>query len=143
LAKFEDEKMHLYESMVIAREEWLRCTELRSNVRLFENEFIIMPNYVHGILWLTPGRGTARRAPTVDEIPEYEKFGNPVSGSIPTIVRACKSAVSKRIHLLRPISKMPVWQRNYYSPSRNGRSGAQKPRISSQSTANIMRLWTT
>ena len=45
--------------------------------------------------------------------PQYEKFGNPTVGSIPTIVRSFKSAVTKRINESRSHGR-PVWQRNYY-----------------------------
>jgi putative transposase len=37
-----------------------------------------------------------------------------IPNSIPTIVRAYKSAVTKQINLLRQTPGDPVWQRNYY-----------------------------
>ena len=37
-----------------------------------------------------------------------------VLGSLPTIVRAVKSAASKRINALRDTPGRAVWQRNYY-----------------------------
>ncbi len=43
-----------------------------------------------------------------------EGFGKPVSGSIPTIIRAYKSAVTKRINEVRGTPGKPVWQRHYY-----------------------------
>jgi REP element-mobilizing transposase RayT len=43
-----------------------------------------------------------------------EKFGKPVPGSIPTIVRAFKSATTRQINILRHTPGAPVWQRNYY-----------------------------
>jgi putative transposase len=43
-----------------------------------------------------------------------ERFGKPVAGSIPTIVRSFKSAVAKRINERRRTPGAPVWQRNYY-----------------------------
>jgi len=47
----------------IVRDEWLRTTTLRTNVTL--DEFIIMPDHIHGIIMLTEGgRGTACCAPT-------------------------------------------------------------------------------
>lgn len=52
-------------------------------------------------------RGTARRAPTGT----MEQFGKPTVGTIPTIIRSFKSAVSKRIHEKNPEFK---WQRDYY-----------------------------
>lgn len=120
-----DGQMQLTDSGIIAREEWFRTTELRPYVDLSEDEFIVMPNHIHGIIWLTDG-GTAsrfgharakrevRRAPTMDQIPAKECFGKPVSGSIPTIVRAFKSTVTKRVNLLQGTPSQPVWQRNYY-----------------------------
>ena len=76
-----------------------------------------MPNHFHGIIYLRRGtardvdtvrkEGTARRAPTRST----EQFGKPTIGTIPTIVRAFKSAVSKRIHEIAPAFR---WQRNYY-----------------------------
>jgi hypothetical protein len=74
---------------------------------------------MHGIIQILAGRGTAenfsglgvgssRRAPT------REQFQKPIKGSIPTIVRSYKSAVSYRINLMRGTQGIPVWQRNYY-----------------------------
>ena len=70
--------------------------------------FIVMPNHIHGILIIMDnGRGTACRAPTV------EQFGKPVANSLPTIIRSFKSATTKRINEIRSTPGMPVWQRNY------------------------------
>jgi putative transposase len=52
--------------------------------------------------------GSTHRTPT------HEAFQKPVKGSIPTIVRSYKSAVSYRINLMRGTQDVPVWQRNYY-----------------------------
>jgi len=43
-----------------------------------------------------------------------ERFGKPVPGSIPTIIRSYKSTVAKRINALREAPGVPVWQRDYY-----------------------------
>ncbi len=97
----------------IAREEWFNTQTLRNNIELIEDEFVIMPNHIHGILWLYKksdddvGKGTARRALT-------SGFGCSISGSLATIVGAYKSAVTKRINLLRHTPGEPVWLRNYY-----------------------------
>ena len=42
------------------------------------------------------------------------QFGQPKTGSLPTIVDAFKSAVTKRINRLRETPGAPVWQRNYW-----------------------------
>lgn len=43
-----------------------------------------------------------------------ERLREPVRGSIPTIVRAFKSAVTKRVNELRGIPGAKLWQRNYW-----------------------------
>jgi REP element-mobilizing transposase RayT len=37
----------------IVREEWLRSAEIRKEIRIYEDEFMIMPNHGHGIVWIT------------------------------------------------------------------------------------------
>ncbi len=86
--------------------EWIKTAEIRNNIEL--DEWVVMPNHFHGILVINECRGTARRAPTV------EQFGKPVPNSIPTIIRSFKSAVTKRINKLRNSPGAKIWQRNYY-----------------------------
>jgi len=179
-----DGKMELNAWGEIVREEWFKTAQIRPYVRLYEDEFVVMPNHVHGIIWIvndaalennnaddaTIGDGDGddatigdgdivvgarrrraptphhaptsdivrtrrrraptphhaptsdivrtrrRRAPTSHRAPttHIERFGAPVPGSIPTIVRAFKSAVTYRINALRGTHGEPVWQRNYY-----------------------------
>ncbi len=84
------------------------------------DEFIVMPNHVHGILRVVNNDdvacgGTASRAPMTTTMAPIEQFGVPVSGSIPTVIRSFKSAVTKRIHEISPLSGSSlVWQRNYW-----------------------------
>ncbi|MFZ3079264.1 MAG: hypothetical protein WA109_06225, partial [Bellilinea sp.] len=46
--------------------------------------------------------------------PQIEQFGKPTPGTIPTIIRSFKSAVTKRINEKRGTPGIPVWQRNYW-----------------------------
>jgi putative transposase len=95
----------------IARREWLKTAELRRTVKLWGDEFAVMPNHVHGIIWINENDDVGarrRRASTT------EQFGKPVIGSLATIVRAYKSAVTYAIHELRGTRGAPIWQRNYY-----------------------------
>ncbi|MDD2366040.1 MAG: transposase [Desulfuromonadaceae bacterium] len=89
----------------IVEAEWIKSGELRSEIVI--GEYVVMPNHFHGIVNLNV-TGTASRAPTI------ERFGKPVIGSLPTIVRSFKSAVTKRINIHRATPGCPVWQRNYY-----------------------------
>jgi REP element-mobilizing transposase RayT len=103
----ENEHVRLSTIGQIAREEWINTPLLRQEVDL--GIFVIMPNHFHGIIHLEDsGRGTARRAPTV------EQFQQPVIGSIPTIIRAYKSAVTKRANEYLGTPGAKIWQRNYY-----------------------------
>jgi putative transposase len=91
----------------IVVEEWLKTSEIRTYAKL--DRFVLMPNHFHGILFIDRQEGgTARRAPTL------ERFGEPAVNSLPTIIRAFKSAVSKRINSSRAAPGSPIWQRNYY-----------------------------
>ncbi len=90
------------------------------------DKFVVMPNHVHGILWIVRRVGAhavgARHAvPLRGIVPHtplsrssWERFGNPVAGSIPTVIRSFKSAVTKRVNELRGTPGIAVWQRNYY-----------------------------
>jgi REP-associated tyrosine transposase len=71
------------------------------------DEFVIMPNHIHGIIAV----GARHTVPLHTGV---ENFGKPVGGSIPTIVRSFKSAVSKLINEHHRTPGVPVWQRNYY-----------------------------
>jgi REP element-mobilizing transposase RayT len=107
----------------IAYDEWVKTSDMRSNIDL--HEFIVMPNHVHGIIVIGDARidevnqldtcqsdtcqlGTRHCAPTGGQ------FGKSVSNSIPTIVRGYKSVVTKQINILRNTPAVPVWQRNYH-----------------------------
>ena len=93
----------------IVEKVWIEIPDHFTNVTL--DDFIVMPNHIHGILLLDEPpdcRGTACRAPTV------EKFGKPTKGSLPTIIRSFKSASTHLINRLDKRKGISIWQRNYY-----------------------------
>jgi putative transposase len=102
--------MQLNDFGEIVIREWRYTGDIRrTNVEL--DEFVIMPNHVHGILTIISGngcRGMARHAPTV------RQFANPVAQSLSSIIGSFKSAVTRQINISRNHPGMPVWQRNYY-----------------------------
>ena len=94
-------RMRLSEAGDIVLDEWLRCDEVRENVRI--DEFTIMPDHLHGIIVLTaadpqrkPSAGRARR------------------GSLGAIVTQFKGQSTKRINALRGVQGARVWQPSYY-----------------------------
>jgi REP element-mobilizing transposase RayT len=104
-----NEEMQLSESGKIADESWRAISEHFPFIEL--GAHIVMPNHVHGIILIradadaSARRGTIYRAPT-------ERFQKPVVGSIPTIIRTYKAAVTRRIR--RELNTKGIWQRNYY-----------------------------
>jgi putative transposase len=44
--------MRLNPSGEIIREEWIKTGRIRPSVVLHEDEFVIMPNHIHGIIWI-------------------------------------------------------------------------------------------
>lgn len=87
----------------IAQDTWLHIPKHFPNVEL--DEFIIMPNHIHGILSLTED-GNFLEAD--------KQTLNAITPSLGTLVGAYKAAVSKKINLIRNTPGDSVWQRNYY-----------------------------
>jgi len=128
-----DGTMRLNEYGRIVEEEWRRTAEMRPGVTL--DAFVIMPNHLHGIIWIRDdaddvratcrspvqkergrspvqengGRSPVRAAPWPDERPR-----GPQSGSLGAIIAGFKSACTRRINEMRGTPGAPVWQRNYY-----------------------------
>lgn len=112
-----DGEMRLSKFGLVAKQQWEKLPKRFPNIEL--GVFVIMPNHTHGIIVIKVGRGTAENPSDPDgelsrRAPTQEGFQKPVRGSIPTIIRSYKSAVSYRINLMRGTQDIPVWQRNYY-----------------------------
>ena len=96
---------------VIARNEWFKIAQLRRYLTINDDEFVVMPNHIHGIIWIKDDHvvGAQRRcAPTPNN-----RF-SVGSQTLDSIVRAYKSAVTYNIHKLVGKKSTPVWRRNYY-----------------------------
>jgi putative transposase len=107
-------EMQLNECGAIATECWQAIPSHFQKIQL--DAFVVMPNHVHGILWIkeTNGRGLAFGRGLAMPNPYEGKFGKPIAGSIPTVVGSFKSIVTRRINILRNAPRTPVWQRGYY-----------------------------
>ena len=107
-------KMKLNELGQVTETCWIEIPNHFPNTNL--DEFVIMPNHVHGIIVLrdTVGERHAVHLRYGDQSKKIEQFGKPVPSSIPTIIRSFKSAVTRHINILRQSPGTPVWQRDYY-----------------------------
>ncbi len=98
----------------IAEQTWQELPNRFPSIIL--NEFVLMPNHVHFVVWLNPpddddaGVGAQLNcAPTIGVRFKVDKQ-RPALGQI---ARTFKALVTRRIHQLQP--EMPfAWQRNYY-----------------------------
>ncbi len=104
--KIIDNKMHICDLGKIVEECWKVLPVHFQNLEV--ESFVVMPNHIHGIVIIHEDdrRGTIYRAPTT------EQFGKPVIGSVPTIIRTYKAAVSRQAK--RELGMVNIWQRNYY-----------------------------
>jgi REP element-mobilizing transposase RayT len=87
-----DDQVDLSSVGMVAHEEWLRMGALRSDVVL--DEFVVMPNHIHGIVWLEPP--------------------GDVTCSLGSVIGGFKSAVSRRINQRHDRPLYGVWQRSYH-----------------------------
>ncbi len=104
-----EDKMVLSAVGHIVQKELERLPQRFSYLRL--GAFVVMPNHTHAILYISDSdknTDASRHAPT------QEKLGKPVPGSIPTVIRSYKSAVSLRANRLKEKPVSPIWQGNYY-----------------------------
>jgi len=105
-------EMKLNEFGYIVNGCWMATKDHFPNTAM--DAFVVMPNHVHGIIFIQTSdkmavsEGTACRAPT------FESFGAPVAGSMATIVRSFKSAATKRINQIRNNPGTTVWQRGFF-----------------------------
>jgi putative transposase len=63
-----DEEMQLSPLGRIVRTEWFRSAEMRKEIQLFKTEFVIMPNHLHGIVWIIHDDGAGA-------VPRKERSG--------------------------------------------------------------------
>jgi putative transposase len=97
----------------IAFEQWTRL-EKRFHLSDFST-FVVMPNHIHGIIYIVRGAGEESQMPHVQIPPLHSSIiPNVASGSLGAIVRAYKASVTYRINVMRGFTDPPVWQRNYY-----------------------------
>ena len=104
-----DGQMKLNRDGLIVAKQWAGLPGHHVNVSL--DEFVIMPNHVHGILFLSNGSPSSVGAgfqPADASHPTKPKHG------LPEIIRGFKTYSSLEINRLLGTPGNPVWQRNYY-----------------------------
>lgn len=109
----------------IAAEEWVYTEAIRPNVKI--DAYVVMPNHVHAVVTIVDApsdhhdscstrRGTppACPPPFSHATPLPRQFGGARPGTLATILRQYKSAVTRRANAHRGAPGTPVWQRGYW-----------------------------
>jgi putative transposase len=92
-------EMQLNRFGIIVEEEWLRTGEMRPNVIL--DQFVIMPNHIHGIIVIDYPRLGHREASDTKQ-------------SLERIVAGFKAACTRRFNELGQDNTLPVWQKSFH-----------------------------
>jgi len=98
----------------IVKKEWLRTANIRENIEL--DEWIIMPNHLHGIIWIKHEIDVETTRGVVSNQLANKAFQRNVSttikpNSLGSIIGQFKSICTKRIRLLDPTF---AWQSRFY-----------------------------
>jgi len=113
----------------IVREEWLRSAEIRKEIQVFEDEFMIMPNHLHGINWIVgadsirpdmegahamrPNTMRPNTMPPKPQTPDARRASlRRVPRSLGSFIAGFKTSVTSRAG--RELDMTGIWQRNYY-----------------------------
>ena len=116
-------QMYLNQLGKIVADEWLKTCKIRPNFQL--DEWVIMPNHFHGIVIINDysgdnqslgnGQSASRfRRTQFDQLTDHDAPPQQKPNSLSSCIAGFKSAVTKRINLLRQNTDTPIWQRNYY-----------------------------
>jgi len=89
----------------IAEACWMGISTHFSDVQL--DEFVVMPNHLHGIIVITSTARATHASP-------LQQRPGPARRSLGAIMGSFKSAATKQINLVRNSPGEPIWQRNFY-----------------------------
>jgi putative transposase len=117
----------------IAFTEWFKSSGIRQEIELHDDEFVIMPNHIHGIAWISTkdeileSNSNKRSNSTINNSNlgvratgrsplrnGYEKKSGPLPKSLGSFIAGYKASVTKQINQLRNTPGTPVWLRNYH-----------------------------
>jgi putative transposase len=107
-----DGEMKLNRKGEIVQEEWFASVNIRKEIRLHPEEFVIMPNHIHGIVWIENDVGADGRPPVPNDGRPPVPRPQMKPRSLGSFIAGFKSSVTKRIR--DELNETGIWQRNYY-----------------------------
>ena len=103
-----DQAMRLNPLGMIAQDAWPDLAKQHAHIRV--DCSVVMPNHAHALLWIVE---TAVRD-GVSVAGQPRRYGQPIAGSVSTLVNAYKMTVTKRAISAGLIPGPPLWQRNFW-----------------------------
>ena len=100
--KIENQEMYLNDTGNIVVKEWLKTPEIRPDMNITLDEFIVMPNHFHGIICIGDNQ--------YNTTPAISKFGIQ-SKNLASIIRGFKSSVTRQVKFFNPDFS---WQERFY-----------------------------
>jgi putative transposase len=85
---------------------WRETPSIRRYVTI--DAFVVMPNHLHGIITITPLEAIAENRSS-----DTAARGT-APGSLGAIIQQIKGVTTRHINVLRGVTGVPVWQRNYH-----------------------------
>lgn len=95
----------------IVRSEWIALAERFAGLVL--DEFVIMPNHLHGVLAFVGDAGGASPSPTTTNTAMSPGRASP-SPTLFEVIGAFKSISTIKVNKLMGRRGVPLWQRSYY-----------------------------
>lgn len=117
LAEIEEDDLRLTAQGLAVQEEWFKAAELRPELTLYESEFVVMPNHIHGLIRIQSTEeevepAMQNRASRWAEL--FQSRPRPAGGSsLPAFIRAYKSAVNQRLNPQPESTGYSFWERSY------------------------------
>ena len=121
-----DNEMKLNTNGEIARGSWLSIPRHFQNIEL--DEFVIMPNHLHGIILIVNNSEEEGKALANQDFPQQQKLSSQcfaptgetikINGTKPqslaAIIQNFKSVSTRQINRINNSKGNVIWQRNYY-----------------------------
>ncbi|MGK7926098.1 MAG: transposase [Spirulina sp.] len=106
------DQIHLNQIGNIVVREWLKTSQIRPTFKL--DEWIVMPNHLHGIVWIMESEIKAIATKNCDRTRQEKKKLNRPANSLGAMIGGFKASVTQQINQFRHNTAIPIWQRNYY-----------------------------
>lgn len=101
-----NEKMNLSKTGIIVDKHWKNILSYKDNVEL--DEYIIMPNHIHGIVVIKEPVRAILESPVPTTKYRRRKM------LLSKIIGRFKTMSAKEVNILRNTLGIPLWHRNYY-----------------------------